>query len=84
MNKSIVRRIRTAAETLVDAMPPYRTVCGTLDVKETSRDGKFYIHVSGSKVEVDEYTCLTLGIGEVLKVRYTRGYKAINIDRYLT
>ena len=71
-------------KSLIDAVPPYRTAYGILDVKETSEEGKFYIHIAGSKVEVDDHTCLTLGIGEVLKVRYTRGYKAINIDRYLT
>ena len=76
-------RLESVMESLTDALPPYRTAQGVLDAKETCDDGKFYIHVAGSRVEVDETTCQTLEIGEMLKVRYTRGDRAINIDRYL-
>jgi len=76
-------RLESVVESLTDALPPYRTAQGILDAKETCDDGKFYIHVTDSRVEVDEATCQILEIGEMLKVHYTRGGRAINIDRYL-
>lgn len=76
-------RLESVVESLTDALPPYRTAQGILDAKETCVDGKFYIHVTDSRVEVDEATCQILEIGEMLKVHYTRGGRAINIDRYL-
>jgi len=81
--KAFSKRLESLVEALTDALPPYRIAQGVLDAKETCDDGKFYIHVAGSRVEVDETTCHTLEIGEMLKVRYTRGDRAINIDRYL-
>ena len=81
--KAFSERLESVVESLTDALPPYRTAQGVLDAKETCDDGKFYIHVAGSRVEVDEATCHILEIGEMLKVRYTRGDRAINIDRYL-
>ncbi|MDP6715596.1 MAG: hypothetical protein QF368_13355 [SAR202 cluster bacterium] len=81
--KAFSGRLESVMESLTDALPPYRTARGILDAKETCNDGKFYIHVADSRVEVDEATCQTLEIGEMLKVRYTRGDRAINIDRYL-
>ena len=81
--KAFSERFESVVESLTDALPPYRTALGVLDAKETCDDGKFYIHVAGSRIEVDETTCHILKIGEKLKVRYTRGDRAINIDRYL-
>ena len=81
--KAFSERFESVVESLTDALPPYRTAQGVLDAKETCDDGKFYIHVAGARVEVDEATCHILEIGEMLKVRYTRGDRAINIDRYL-
>lgn len=83
MVKAFSGRLESVVESLTDALPPYRTAHGILDAKETCDDGKFYIHVADSRIEVDEATCQILEIGEMLKVRYTRGTRAINIDRYL-
>jgi hypothetical protein len=81
--KAISGRLGSVVSSLTDALPPYRTAQGVLDAKESCDDGKFYIHVADSRVQVDEATCQILEIGEMLKVRYTRGARAINIDRYL-
>jgi len=81
--KVISGRLESVLDSLTDALPPYRTARGVLDAKESCDDGKFYIHVADSRVQVDEATCQILEIGEMLKVRYTRGDRAINIDRYL-
>ena len=62
-------------------MPPYRTVEGPLETKETDSRGKFYIYVGSAKVEVDKATFDALVVGESLRVRHTRGYRGINIDR---
>ena len=83
MVKAFSGRLESVVESLTDALPPYRTAHGILDAKETCDDGKFYIHVADSRIEVDEATCQILEIGEMLKVHYTRGGRAINIDRYL-
>jgi hypothetical protein len=81
--KAFSERLESVLGSLTDALPPYRTAQGVLDAKESCDDGKFYIHVADSRVQVDEATCQILEIGEMLKVRYTRGDRAINIDRYL-
>ena len=60
-------------------MPPYRNVTGRLEFKY--RDGqKFYIGVNQVGVEVDRATFDTLTLGDSLRVRYTRGNRAVNID----
>ena len=67
---------------LADALPPYRMAEGTLETKETDAD-KYYVTVASAKVEVDDATFNTLVTGENLRVRYTRGHRAINIDRLM-
>ena len=67
--------------TLADAFPPYRNVQGQLESKDASPIGKFYIRVGGVRVEVDTATFDTLAIGDSLRVRYTRGSRAVNIDQ---
>jgi hypothetical protein len=69
--------------TLADALPPYRHTEGLLDTKETYPDGKFYISVGPERVEVDAATFEALMVGETLRIRYTRGGRAVNIDRLL-
>ena len=69
--------------TLTDALPPYCKAEGPLETKETDSKGKFYIRVGGARVEVDRATFDWLVIGENLRVRYTKGNRAINIDRIL-
>lgn len=77
------RLLKSCIWSLVDALPPYRKVEGLLESKETGPDGKLYLHVGHAKVVVDRATYNVLTIGESLRVRYTRGQRAINIDRLM-
>ncbi len=80
----VFRSLRFWVWTLVDAFPPYHYVEGLLETKETDSTGrKHYIWVASAKVEVDKSTSETLIVGENLRVRYTRGNRAINIDRLM-
>ena len=65
----------------LDALPPYRKIEGRLDAKESSADGRHFLLVDSQMVEVDWFTYETLMEGEALRVRATRSYRAINIDR---
>ncbi len=65
--------------TLVDALPPYRRAEGPLLSKERGPDGKYYIHVSSARIEVDGATFEKLNLGEDLVVRLTKGFRAVNI-----
>ena len=69
---------------LKDSLPPYRVVEGQLETKELGTDEKYLVCVSSSWVEVDGQTYDTLVVGENLRVRYTRGRRAVNIDRLLS
>ncbi len=69
--------------TLKDALPPYENVDGLLESKEMGADGNHLVCVGSVWVEVDRQTYNTLVVGENLRVRYTRGKRAINIDRLL-
>ena len=64
----------------LDAVPPYRLIEGRLTAKE-SNDGAYYILVDSRMVEVDGLTYETLIEGEALRIRATRSFRAINIDR---
>ena len=77
------RWLRNWLWTLVDAAPPYQKVNGPLESKATDPNGEFYICVGSARIEVDRATFDTLTVGESLRVRYTRGNRAINIDRLL-
>ena len=68
---------------LKDAMPPYRDIEGQLETKEMGAKGKHLVCVSSTWIEVDQQTFDTLVVGENLRVRYTRGKRAVNIDRLL-
>jgi len=65
----------------LDLLPPYRRVEGRLDAKEVANDGSFYILVDSRMVEVDWLTHDTLMVGEALRIRATRSFKAVSIDR---
>ncbi len=77
----ILTGIRARAASLIDAVPPYRRIEGRLTAKEATPDGLYFILVNDEMVEVDWLTFDTLMEGEALRVRSTRAYKAINIDR---
>jgi hypothetical protein len=82
-----VNRLRRALQrwvwSLGDSIPPYRVVKAPLDAKEAAPNGKFYIYVRGARVEIDGATFDILTAGEMIRVRYTRGHRAINIDVFL-
>ena len=81
--KSAWRWFKSWVWALRDAMPPYNNVDGLLEAKETNSGGRSYICVGSAWVEVDDVTFNTLVVGESLRVRYTRGHRAVNIDRIL-
>ena len=82
--KRLPHKLGATARSLADALPPYQNARGPLDAKETGQDGGHFIRVAGAMVQVDEATLEALAVGELVKVRYTRGGKAINIDRYVS
>ena len=82
--KKLSQKLGSAVSSLTDALPPYQVAQGPLDAKETGGSGERYILVAGARVQVDDATSEVLTIGEVVKVRYTRGGMAINIDRYVS
>ncbi len=77
------RLLRGALMSLWDSLPPYKVYEGPLGAKATSPEGKSFIRLGVDMVEVDGVTFDALEVGETLWVRYTRGNKAINIDRLL-
>ena len=65
----------------LEALPPYKKIEGRLDAKEMASDGTCLLLVDSQMVEVDSLTYDLLLEGEALRIRATRSYKAINIDR---
>lgn len=80
----IVRILRARFAAAIDALPPYRNVHGLLMAKDVSPDGLYYVTVADQRVEIDWLTYDTLVIGENLRIRATRSYIAINIDRVVS
>ena len=73
-----------AAISFVDSCPPYVYIEGLLEGKEVLDDNeRTVIYISSKRVEVDPYTFGILMIGENLRIRSTRGYKAGRIDRII-
>ena len=68
----------------VDSCPPYIHIEGLLEGKEVLDDNdKTVIYISSKRVEVDPYTFGILMIGENLRIRSTRSYRAVSIDRIM-
>ena len=68
----------------VDSCPPYIHIDGLLEGKEVLDDNdKTVIYISSKRVEVDPYTFGILMIGENLRIRSTRSYRAVSIDRII-
>ncbi|HIC48478.1 MAG TPA: hypothetical protein EYP00_01200 [Dehalococcoidia bacterium] len=68
----------------VDSCPPYIYIEGLLEGKEILDDNeKTVIYISSKRVEVDPYTFGILMIGENLRIRSTRSYRAVSIDRII-
>ena len=73
-----------AAISFVDSCPPYVYIEGLLEGKEVLDDNeRTVIYISSKRIEVDPYTFGILMIGENLRIRSTRGYKAVSIDRII-
>lgn len=81
--KSASRKAESWAFALTDALPPYYVIEGTLESKRIDDSGRHIILVNGAPISVDRSTYHILDIGEHLRVRYTRGARAINIDRFM-
>ncbi len=81
--KVVSQKAGDAVTLLFDAFPPYYIAEGALSAKEVGRNGKRYIHVGDAKIAVDRATFETLSTGERIRVRYTRGFRAVSIDRYV-
>ena len=82
--KSTSRRVESLASSLVDVLPPYYVMEGTLESKRVDDKGRYILLVNGAPISVDRPTYHTLDIGEKIRVRYTRGARAINIDRFVS
>ena len=67
----------------MDALPPYYVMQGTLESKRVDDSGRYILLVNGAPISVDRPTYYILDIGERIRVRYTRGARAINIDRFV-
>jgi len=83
MGIKISERVKSFVSECLDCCPPYKTIEGLLEVKEVDDQERHFIYVSSEKVQIDSATFEILMIGENLKVRFTRGNKAINIDRLI-
>lgn len=81
--KSTSRRVESLASSLMDALPPYYVMQGTLESKRVDDRGRYILMVNGAPISVDRPTYHTLDIGENIRVRYTRSARAINIDRFM-
>ena len=77
------RWFRHSVWTLMDGVPPYRIAEGALEDKGVDSTGRPYIRLEDDRIEIDMGTLDALEVGERLKVRHTRGYRAVNIDRIL-
>ena len=77
-------KFASAVISFADSCPPYIHLEGLLEGKEVLEDDKrTVIYISSKRVEVDSYTFGILMIGENLRIRSTRGYRAVSIDRII-
>lgn len=81
MLRWLMYEIKSRFDLVVDVIPPYRWVEGILSGKEISSETRHFILVESEMVEVDWLTYEVLMEGEALRIRCTRSYRAISIDR---
>ena len=84
MIKSVSQKAGDAALPLVDAFPPYFVIEGVLAAKEVGSKGQYFIHVAGARIAVDRPTFDALTDDERVRVRCTRGFRAVSIDRFVS
>ena len=82
--KIVSQKTGDAVLPLVDAFPPYYVAEGVLSSKEVEMNVQYFIHVDDVRIAVDRPTFETLSAGERIRVRYTRGYRAVSIDRFVS
>ena len=78
---AVAGAIRASLASLIDAIPPYHIYVGPLTAKVKDDSGRAWIRCGGNMVEVDAHTYGALEVGERLRLRYTRGKKAVSIDK---
>ena len=83
MVKSASRKAESWAVSMVDVLPPYYVMEGILESKRIDDKGRYVLLVSGAPISVDRPTYHILDAGEHIRVRYTRGARAISIDRFV-
>ena len=83
MVKSASRKAESWAVSMVNALPPYYVREGILESKRVDDTGRYTILVDGELISVDRPTYHILDVGEHIRVRYTRGARAISIDRFM-
>ena len=69
---------------LTDVFPPYFIAEGALDEKLIAEDGRLIVRIDKARLTVDQPTFDQLSVGEYLRIRYTRGARAISIDLYVS
>ena len=84
MIKVVSQKAGDAVSPLVDAFPPYYIAEGVLSTKGVETNGRYFIHVGEIRIVVDRPTFQTLSAGERIRVRYTRGFRAVSIDRFVS
>ena len=77
LRRAVVRWFRQQT----DLMPPYHIYEGDGWTRRSDGDG-FFLELGDDLVEVDGITYGLLEPGETIRVRYTRGMRAINADRF--
>ena len=82
--KIVSQKTGDAVLLLVDAFPPYYVTEGVLSSKEVGSNGRYFIYINGARISVDRSTFETLSAGERIRVRYTRGARAVSIDRFVS
>ena len=75
------RSMSSALANLIDTVPPYRKIEGRLEAKEFNNNDSYFLLVESEIVQVDQLTFKALMEGEALRIRCTRGMRAIYIDR---
>lgn len=83
MVKSASQKVESWAASMVNALPPYYVREGILESKRVDDIGRYILLVNGEPISVDRPTYHILDVGEHIRVRYTRGTRAINIDRFM-
>ena len=64
-----------------DLLPPYHIYQGS-EWEKRAEAGRHHLVIGSVEVEIDGVTASLLEPGETIRVRYTRGLRALNLDRF--